>query len=79
MIDQYGNEIPNDLVYLPEYNNVIADFIFSVDWYSVGGDLCCSAEQIEYLSEEGPEDIFQVFKINDCLKRGNAVDGFYHA
>lgn len=75
------------LVVLPNPNDLdIEDInkILDADWYEVDGVLLANCEAINFLSEAGPEDAGigisgQVVRIDDCLKRCNEIDGFYHA
>jgi len=95
MLDQYGNEIPTDLVSMPDINFLSDEgikIVANADWYDIytgenyGFDawLCVSAKAIDYLSEENIEDcldrpIKEVLIVNDVLKRWSEEDGFYHA
>ncbi len=88
MKDQYGNPVPTDLVLLPDFSDLTeqeTDLIFRADWYECERVLMASFKAIGELSEDDPIDAgvdlrcAQVFKVDDCLKRGNGEDGFYHA
>lgn len=78
------------LIILPHPNDLDIkdiDRILDADWYEVDGVLMADCEAINFLSEAGPEDAGidicfrgeSVVKIDDCLKRYNEIDGFYHA
>lgn len=92
MIDNYGEEVPTDLVLIPDiehFDNDEVRLIVDAVWYDVVAGineniwLCTSAAQINNLSDDsidhydGP--IIEVMRINDVLKRWNDEDGFYHA
>jgi len=99
MDDQYDCELPDDLVILPWFDEdssvqLTEDEIRTIDkavWYEaehpeIGRVLLCSAESINYLSEDSLEDATGVnlqdciiSRVDACLHRWNIVDGFYHA
>lgn len=76
------------LVIIPDYEDLSieeVDKVFDVDWYEADGIILVDAREIDYLSEASPEDAgidlanVEIVRINDVLKRGNVIDGFYHA
>lgn len=92
MLDQYGQLVPADLRALPIFYSCHAveiEVIFEVNWYEVNGILL--AYLPEGISGDDPCDVgltvdensnlmnCEVFRVADCLKRGNPEDGFYHA
>lgn len=86
MKDQYGNAVPNDLVLLPNYTHLDEERkkVFEADWYDIDGIIWVSAKAIDYLSESDVEDSGinisgEIMYVDHCLKRGNEIDGFYHA
>lgn len=91
MKDQYENEIPGDLVLLPdlewaaESNLEEVELVIKARWYEVNGyALCASAEEIEHLSDATFEDatgetVVSIDYMVDCLHRYSPEDGFYHA
>ncbi|HUW45771.1 MAG TPA: hypothetical protein VMW50_08245 [Dehalococcoidia bacterium] len=90
MQDQYGQNIPDDLVRIPDYTHLIDEeikLVANADWYEVflADDrtlLCVSARAIDYLSEEGDFShccIAEILRVNDVLKRWSEEDGFYSA
>lgn len=92
MLDQYGNAVPADLDILPGYEELIQaerQIVFAADWYEVDGVLLAplrnTAIAADMAKELFPEDDdgnligVGVLHVDDCLKRGNAIDGFYHA
>lgn len=97
MKDQYGNDVPGDLVVLELDVNLLSEeelnLVGKVRWYEVEGHegtVLISFAEINGLTETDPIDvdinlldiIFQgktVHRIDDCLKRMNGTDGFYHA
>jgi hypothetical protein len=86
MLDQYGNNVPDDLVLMPIFSWLTdeeVNLVFDADWYECDKLLFVSAWEIDYLSEasigEIVKNINKITKVNDCLKRGNEDDGFYHA
>ena len=86
---QQNDIIPTDLVLLPSWgdlNEADREMIFLARWYEDdNGYMLASAQEIDFLSEDAIEDAtacgltLPVVKINECLKRGNETDGFYHA
>ncbi|MFA6089984.1 MAG: hypothetical protein WC755_09070 [Candidatus Woesearchaeota archaeon] len=88
MKDQYDNEVPNDLVVMPNIHDLTQDDIQDVinaPWYEAGNTLLVSARDIDFLSEIDPLDAgvdltkMAIYKIDDILKRYDSFDGFYHA
>ncbi len=87
MKDQNENDIPNDLVLIPEIDGLTDSEIIDIetaDWYEVNGIILVSAYAINYLSEMDPKDagiesLDGIIHINDNLKRCTYEDGFYHA
>ena len=89
MKDQYDRDVPNDLVILPNINDLDREgfeIVVGNDWYEINGILMASAKAIEYLSEADPLDAgidLSKYDIIDyvanALKRWNEIDGFYHA
>lgn len=89
MLDQDGNFVPDDLVLMPNHNDLddeSIDLVYRSAWYKYKGILLVSAKETDYLSEDTIEDageslegITEIMKVDDCLKRGNEDDGFYHA
>lgn len=95
MQDNMGNEVPTDLVLMPDIENLSdAELIVVVDavWYDAmvptGGGceialLCVSENAIDSLSCDTIDDydgpIHEIMYVNDVLKRWSIEDGFYHA
>jgi len=86
MHDQYGDDVPDDLVLLPDFYGDYADVIFGATWYERNSILMASASEIGEYSEDDPEDAGIVLdensvvcRIPECLQRGSPEDGFYHA
>jgi hypothetical protein len=88
MKDQYDNDIPNDLVLIPDINGLDETQIKMVDdatWYEQNGVIMVSAKEIDFLSEDDPIDAGiiltdgEIFEVNYILHRYNRMDGFYHA
>jgi len=94
MTDQYGNEIPNDLVCLPDINHLSDEdikLVDNADWYEakhddVGEVLLVSGSGINWLEESTLEDATgiphewcEIARVDSCLHRFNSQDGFYHA
>jgi len=91
--DQYGDEIPDDLVLMPrityEGEVILSDdnieAIDTADWYEANGMLMVSAKAIDYLSEDDPIDAgidiakAEVNYVAHALHRWSEEDGFYHA
>jgi len=88
MKDQYGNDVPDDLVSLscgPDRFDV--DKLAIIDdarWYEVayawGQDLAVSYTEVNGLIDEPLEDTpISVQLIGRVLHRYNNEDGFYHA
>jgi len=89
MIDDRGEQVPEDLVLLPNPNDIDdAEYLTVMDaeWWEIDGVLCASAEAINFLSEDDPIDagvdmdnLKEVLYIPNHLHRGSLADGFYHA
>ncbi len=91
--DQYGNNIPRNLVLLDSYDMPdpydIQTVLNDVDWYEANGIILVSYEQLRNHGipdlETDPLDIdinvntAKIVKIDDCLKRWSAEEGFSHA
>ena len=89
MKDQNGNTVPSDLVILPDpamLTDEQIEQVLDAGWWELNSHvLCASAQEIDYLSEAGPEDAGvtptrgRIDYVAGCLKRASEVDGFYHA
>lgn len=88
MKDQYGNDVPDDLVVIPDIDLLSGDEIQVVDradWYEHKGVILVAAKAIDHLSETDPQDAGidklpdTIDQIDQCLHRYSDVDGFYHA
>ena len=94
MKDQYGEQVPDDLVLIPDIKHLSEKeikIVCNVDWYDLivyMGDnetctiLCVSAKAINFLDDYLPSGKpIEVLRINDVLKRWDveSSDGFYHA
>lgn len=89
MIDQYGNAIPDDLIALScgtdRFEADDLKIITDARWYEVthshGQDLAVSFLEIQGLIEDSPlgDTPIDIAYVDDCLKRWNDIDGFYHA
>jgi hypothetical protein len=88
MKDQYGNEVPDDLVLFPSYilsSSEEIETVIKAQWYEVNGwCLCASFKELCGLSEDSLADagiskIKTIDFVDDCLHRYNPEDGFYHA
>ena len=87
-VDQNGDEIPDDLVTLPDIAHLSCEEIVVVEkarWYETvsGSPIMASAKEIKHLSEDDPEDSGidlgeQLLLIDDVLKRQDYAC-FYHA
>lgn len=89
MKDQFGSDVPNDLVVLdnPGDNQQLVEAALDANctWY-LANDRVILVSFAEYpFSETDPEDAgvhlesADIYQIAHCLKRYNEVDGFYHA
>lgn len=90
MRDQYGNEVPDDLVVLDlEPSELLSCELKKVglaDWYKVDGVILVSYRAVDGLTETDPVDAgielnqsTEILYINQVLHRWNGSDGFYHA
>ena len=91
MKDQHGRAVPADLVTLPDFTLLLPyeqRTVFANDWWEADGVLLWADEP--GIGGDDPRDAgldvdedgnlaCEVLAVDDCLKRGNAVDGFYHA
>lgn len=91
--DQYGNDVPNDLVVLDDYLVTMLtkeqlDMVDKADWYEVENSdvILVSASAIDNLSETDPLDVGidlakaeSIMLIDRPLHRYSSEDGFYHA
>jgi hypothetical protein len=87
MKDQYGEDIPNDLVLMPSIESLNEEELKIVDnanWYEQNKVLMVSAKEINYLSEDDILDADitltegKIFYIPFILHRFDE-NGFYHA
>jgi len=88
MLDQYGLEVPTDLVLLPNIDLLSAaeiELVDDADWYEIDGVLCVSAAQINHLSDDDPADAgvtigpgSEVFYVQRILHRYEP-GAWYHA
>ncbi len=89
-LDQYGYAVPDDLVPLPGYHDIMPEDVNRVEnarWYeSADGVILVSMAEvgdlgIDFDEDEdiGGVDRSEIRYIADCLHRGNPLDGFYHA
>lgn len=84
---QYDELVPSDLVILdvgPHIRNT--QIIMSAAWYEVAGRILVSYDCVGGITETNPLDagidlskLLTINRIDDCLKRCNMQDGFYHA
>jgi len=88
MKDQYGNDIPTDLVILPTHESLVdaeIKVVMSANWYESNGVLMASYKEIHGLTEVDPLDAGvvlstdQISYVAHALKRHSKEDGFYHA
>mgnify|MGYP000126621344 CR=1 FL=1 len=88
MKDQYGNDIPDDLVFLScgpdRFNKDELEIIDNAQWYLVqhawGEDLAVSFAEVRGLIDEPLGDAPVAIKaVNRVLHRYNDEDGFYYA
>lgn len=94
MKDNYGEQVPDDLVLIPVIEHLDESkikMVVNADWYDVivyMGDgetctvLCVSADAVDFLSEDTLSgEPVEILRVNDVLKRWDAEsgDGFYHA
>jgi hypothetical protein len=87
--DQYGKNVPTDLVALPSFSSLTeaeTKIVFNAKWYECEGVLLASWKKLGGLSEIQPEDCgvkinnqSVIFRVADALKRGNEEDGFCNA
>ena len=94
MKDQYGNDVPDDLVLLPHHildgpdstqKSRDIDIVLNARWYEIDGVLLASSKEINGISEDDPSDAglnitenSQAFCIDGPLKRYSG-EQFYHA
>jgi len=94
MKDQYGQAVPADLVVLPSYTLCTYEeraAIFRETWYEANGilladlpmaaaGLCLDPRDVGLdVDEDGNLEGCEIRRIAAGLKRGNSIDGFYHA
>lgn len=93
MLDNYGQEVPTDLVSLTHGPDAFTDAevkaIVNARWYDVvhshGEDLAVSfyevgcLELLEPISNPLGDTPIEVMQVNEVLKRWSVEDGFYHA
>lgn len=87
MKDQFGNEVPDDLVVIDsgQYADERAvEIIMACDWYECNGYIMASASKLDEALYCQPEDCDlelkePIYRIADGLKRWGKYDGFYHA
>jgi hypothetical protein len=89
MTDQYGEQVPDDLVVLDiDPSDLIREErekIVNARWYEARNILLVSLSEIGGLTETDPADAGieldkdEIFYVDDILKRYNPIDGFYHA
>jgi hypothetical protein len=85
MRDQYGNDVPTDLVVLPTHLGLQdTKVVMSANWYEANGILMASYKAIYGLSESDPLEpgvlpTDQILYVAHALKRYSKEDGFYHA
>ena len=90
MKDQYGEQVPNDLMQLAcgpdRFDDDELEIIINASWYEIthshGVDLAVSFSEIEgVLDGNYPlgDTPIEVLRIDDILKRWSIEDGFYHA
>jgi len=79
--DQYGDDVPGDLVLLPDIEKLTpgqAEVVDLATWYEVGGILCVSAAAIGFLSEDYIEtDGTNIEQVCFCDHRYDYVNGFH--
>lgn len=88
MKDNYGEQVPDDLVALTcgidRFTDAELKVICNARWYEVchvwGDDLAISFAEIDGLVDEPLGDTpIEVLRINEVLKRWSIENGFYHA
>ena len=87
MKDQFGNDVPNDLVVVDSGHFVTKDdiaVILEKNWYECNGFILISSENLDESLYLLPEDCDleikePIYYIGNILKRWNPIDGFYHA
>jgi len=86
-VDQYGQLVPANLRMLPNYclcSVAERRKIFGIDWYECQGVLLADVVGDDPLDaglsvDDDGNLTFPVLRVDDCLKRGDIFDGFYHA
>jgi hypothetical protein len=88
LVDQNGNDIPEDLMIMPDFDSLEQEDrekIFAANWYKYSDVLLVSYAEVGDLAGTLPEDIgidlqnAKIIYIDNVLKRGSLEDGFYHA
>lgn len=90
--DQYGAEIPSDLVVLDTPSSLslpdeVMSKLLSVNWYVEAervGRILVSGKAVDWATETSPLDAggpirYPLLRVDTPLKRYNTQDGFYHA
>jgi len=82
MLDQYGDKVPDDLVYLPDPVFLSEDEVNAViaaPWYETRGHLAASFSAMGGLGFEDTSARAPVTKVENWQKAYSVADGFYHA
>lgn len=89
MKTQYGEDVPDDLVLLPNPKDLMdldLRVILAAEWYEYQGILLVSGSAIDWFSEGDPLDagldlsaLEEIDRVAESLKRFSREDGFYHA
>lgn len=88
MLDNYGEQVPDDLVALTcgidRFDDKELKIIINARWYEVwhkwGQNLAVSFDEVAGLIDEPLGDTpIEVLRVNEVLKRWSIEDGFYHA
>ena len=91
-LDQYGNPVPPYLTIMPSFHLLTGEerkIVWNTTWYKLNTSLCLLA-YIPTIDSSDPRAIGldvdddgnvlgEILRIDDCLKRGNHFDGWYHA